>query len=641
MATGGNRKERHIPYGIESSHALSVLGSHLFPDPNFFVRELISNAIDASVGASSENSSSVEVTIEEGRSLTIRDYGCGMSESTMEEVLPVFFKSTKTDCDPLQIGEFGIGLYASLRYAKRVEVYSKRCDENSATVAVFGPSGVTLGTTERMDDGTEVKVYVAPDAPLSATDSIKLHMFICSVFPFSPVDIYVNAKPVAGPNCFDLPWEDSVRSDGWTPFPVSETPDFPHPEVVHVIRRTHALADFALFLTKGIIPPEQRSIQLFVKRVQVAPNYTPQQNKIIGTFLSGAVNARNVRLTVTRDAVIKEDNSVRTLDRLFFEVLGDGLQQMARERPRAFRHFVDEHREQFLMACSQSEDLLRRVHEFVTFKTSKGEWCPLGIVRKGRSAYYADSPEQLDALSARARKKHVVFLFASEAEHAFLSRLLAGSIPRVSWKRIDELALTRRRSKHYFHAQQVEAALRELVQSTSEPDLVSSRLSPALKVVRAKITEVQVLSAPKERRAAWLIPRFKRGVDKELARKEAREKVKREGEYQESSCYFSSAVKRTANEDNCDKILALNYDQPLIQEFFKILGSARPCDQQLSGFLLGSLLGIARNHSSEDWILWTEDLIDNARQLTNLATIIVAQHARQCEQRGAVTHESI
>jgi molecular chaperone HtpG len=162
-----------------------VFGINLFGNPTLFVRELVANAIDATLDILG-GAEPIRVRVEGNDLLTVRDYGSGMSEKTMEQVLPVFFKTTKAKENPRQIGVFGIGLYASLGYARQVVVRSRTRDAHSATMAIFGESGVTLQPIDWDGPGTEVSVHLSVEAPRSVTDKDELHKFLQSVFAFSP-----------------------------------------------------------------------------------------------------------------------------------------------------------------------------------------------------------------------------------------------------------------------------------------------------------------------------------------------------------------------------------------------------------------------------------------------------------------------
>lgn len=630
---------RHVDYGIDPKHALAVFGINLFGNPTLFVRELIANAIDATLDVP-EPTGPIHVRVEENNLLTVRDHGTGMSEKTMEQVLPVFFKTTRDKENPRHIGVFGIGLYASLGYAHQVLIRSRTRDADFATMGIFGETGITLQPINWDGPGTEVSVYLSREAPRSVTDKDALHKFLEAVFTFSPVDIYLNSTLVAGPSCFDPPWQEAASLEGWSPFPATDDTDPTTPPTLHVIRREHEIAQFALFLTRERIPRNQRNLRLLAKRVRVGDSYWPMGYASLGTFVAGVINANEVELTVVRDSMVEEAASVRALDTLFFQVLGDGLREFAEERPSAFQRFANEHRNDLLDACSKFDDLRQPIQTHIPFRTGNGDWQSLSVAAEHGHAYYAAHSEQLAVLSAVSDLDQPVFLFESAAEQAFLTRLREGSLPGVKWEPVDKLAVAAPGDRLYFRSQQVKSALQHLERTTRSPSAIKHLPKRTVSVVRSGVTEVEVVNAPKDRRAAWLVPRLKSGRREEGVFRESRKTVIQEGDLPESSSYFETQVRRHAHESGFDRVLFLNYAHPLVPMFFDVLGSVRNRDQELAGFLLGGLLAIARNESFKDWPLWNADFGDNAVQLMNLVTLLLTIYREQQENERSLDNES-
>lgn len=618
MPRGTKLQSQHIPYGIDSGHALEVISHNLLPNPYYFIRELISNAIDASIDAPIELKR-IQITTNGRKSLTIRDYGVGISQRNAEEVLPVFFKSTKGK-GGREIGIFGIGLYACLQYSTQVIVLTKTEEDKWATKAILGHSGVKLQSVRWKGPGTEITLELSDKAPSLVTDGHQLSLFIQSIFPFAPVDIHLDSVLIAGPSRFDPPWHQSGLSGGWSPFTCMDESNTSAPAIEFVIRQEHEIADFALFLTAQPVPTRHWNLQLFVKRVRVGDNYRPLDQGTIVTFLAGVINAHDLDLTLARDSVIKESPSVNALDELFFEVLGDGLSRFAEEMPQSFGSFVNEHRHQLLTTCLRIDSLRTRIQEHLPFRTINGEWRPLAVAKKHGKAYYTESTDHVDVPSGDPDNKPPVFLFGSDVERAFLTRLLAGSMKGVRWIR-SEQASDDPESRNYFLAEQVKSALKTLGRLTTPSKTSKTELKSNLRTVRSEVTSAMVVDNPKDRRAAYIIPELRPGRNEEDVWRKARERVIENEEHGESGYRFESAVRRQGHEDGYNKILCLNKAHPLVPAFFDLLGSPRQLDQKLGAYLLGGLLSIARNESYDDWMIWTTDFDYSAKHLMNLAII--------------------
>jgi hypothetical protein len=218
-----------------------------------------------------------------------------------------------------------------------------------------------------------------------------------------------------------------------------------------------------------------------------------------------------------------------------------------------------------------------------------------------------------------------IFLFESASEEVFLERLKGGLGINLDWKPVDELAVANPRSTHYFQAEQIKAALKGLSITTNEPLTIKTALKSTLKAVRSEVSNVEVISAPRDRRIAWLVPRLKPGIREEDTLKQARETVLGWGRH-EADLAFEQTVRQQANEIGHEKVLFLNYSREMVQVFIRVLGSMRAQDQQDAGFVLGGLLALARNESFNDWPIWTTDFADNAKHLLNLITLVLDKY---------------
>src|SRR5205823_1874873 len=108
-----------------------------------------------------------------------------------------------------RIGQFGIGLYAALQYASRVEIRSAQFDDGSGTLAVLtaGATGVFFEAVSKCRRGTLVTVHLISNIPSKLRDKTALLEYLRDVFVFSPIDIRIGGKPIAGPSVVTRPWD--------------------------------------------------------------------------------------------------------------------------------------------------------------------------------------------------------------------------------------------------------------------------------------------------------------------------------------------------------------------------------------------------------------------------------------------------
>ena len=167
-----------------SKKVLDMMINSIYTNKDIFLRELISNASDAldklSYLALTDKSinilpSSLEINIKankEDRTLTISDNGLGMNEEDLENNLGTiaesgslkFKEDNKDSKDAEIIGQFGVGFYSAFMVAKKVEVFSKKYNENDGFLWFSeGADGYTISKCAKENIGTTIKLYLKDD----------------------------------------------------------------------------------------------------------------------------------------------------------------------------------------------------------------------------------------------------------------------------------------------------------------------------------------------------------------------------------------------------------------------------------------------------------------------------------------------
>lgn len=167
-----------------SKRLLDMMINSIYTNREIFLRELLSNASDAldklsfislSDGSLDIDRDKLEINIirdEQNRILTITDNGIGMNEEELEHNLGTiaesdslrFKEDNKDNKDAEIIGQFGVGFYSSFMVAKKIEVLSRKYNEDDAYLwSSTGPDGYTITKTTKDSIGTEVRVYLRDD----------------------------------------------------------------------------------------------------------------------------------------------------------------------------------------------------------------------------------------------------------------------------------------------------------------------------------------------------------------------------------------------------------------------------------------------------------------------------------------------
>ncbi|GAA5930366.1 hypothetical protein JCM3775_004369 [Rhodotorula graminis] len=211
-------------YQSDIARLMRVVVSHLYHDRDVFVRELLSNANDAlekvrlmaltnpSILAPAENLNVTVLADAESGRIVIRDSGVGMTKEQLASNLGTIARSgTSEFLENLEkgdggnlIGQFGLGFYSSFLVADRVAVASKTADEDEQWVfeseanaegfkIVKDPRGATLGR------GTEITLYLKPDAQGDYLDVAKLRSLIQKHAEYNAAPIYLWSSALLDP----------------------------------------------------------------------------------------------------------------------------------------------------------------------------------------------------------------------------------------------------------------------------------------------------------------------------------------------------------------------------------------------------------------------------------------------------------
>jgi molecular chaperone HtpG len=211
MATGNIR--------VQTENIFPIIKKFLYSDHEIFLRELVSNAVDAtqklktlaSVGEfkGELGEPSIEVVLDaKKKTISIIDQGIGMTAEEVDKYLnqvafssaEEFLQKYKGQSENNIIGHFGLGFYSSFMVADKVEVITKSWREDAEAVrweCDGSPEYVLEPTTERTVRGTEIRLHVAADSE-EFLEEYRLRGILTKYCKFLPVPIYfrdANAKP--------------------------------------------------------------------------------------------------------------------------------------------------------------------------------------------------------------------------------------------------------------------------------------------------------------------------------------------------------------------------------------------------------------------------------------------------------------
>ncbi len=195
---------------VQTENIFPIIKKFLYSDHEIFLRELVSNAVDAcqkaktlsSLGELKEGAENYRVEVilnEKDKSLTIRDNGVGMSEEEVDKYInQIAFSGAEEFVSKYQdaqiIGHFGLGFYSAFMVAKEVEIISKsRKDAPAVKWVCDGSPNFTMETVEKETYGTDIILHIADDST-EFSEKSRLEGILNKYCRFMPIEIVFGEK---------------------------------------------------------------------------------------------------------------------------------------------------------------------------------------------------------------------------------------------------------------------------------------------------------------------------------------------------------------------------------------------------------------------------------------------------------------
>ena len=319
--------------GVTTENIFPVIKKFLYSDHEIFLRELVSNAIDAtqklktlsSFGEYKGELGDMKVTVtvdKEAGTLTVRDHGIGMTGEDVEKYInqiafsgaEEFLEKYKDTANSI-IGHFGLGFYSAFMVAKKVEIRSLSYKEGAQAVRweCDGSPVYTLEPFEKSERGTEIILHVDDDSKefLEQGRITSLLRKYCRFLPV-PVEtdgsVINNTEPAWTKKPADLTDEDYLRFYHEL-YPGQDDPLF----------WIHLNVDFPFTLT-GILyfPKIKNNFEVTRNRIQLYSNQVYVTDSVEGVvpefmmLLQGVIDSPDIPLNVSRsylqsDTAVKKD----------------------------------------------------------------------------------------------------------------------------------------------------------------------------------------------------------------------------------------------------------------------------------------------------------------------------------------------
>jgi molecular chaperone HtpG len=445
---------------VSVENIFPLIKKFLYSDHEIFLRELVSNATDAtlklkhltSIGEANVayGNPMIEVKIDkEGKKLHLIDQGLGMTAeevekyinqiafSGAEEFLEKYKDSAK---DSGVIGHFGLGFYSAFMVAEKVEIITKSYkDEPAAHWTCDGSPEFSLVAHDKTERGSEIILHMAEDS-LEFLEEHRIRELLTKYNKFMPIPIKFGTKQEALPKPEDAPEEYKIEyievdniinnpNPAWTKQPVDLTDEdyktFYHElypmQFEEPLFNIHLNVDYPFNLTGILYFPKMTAdlqlqkdkIQLYQNQVYVTDNVEGIVPEFLG-MLKGVIDSPDIPLNVSR-SYLQADGNVKKISNYITRKVADKLKSLFNENRADFEQKWNDIKIVLEYGMLSEPKFYEKAGDFVLYPTTEEKYFTLAELKEAITANQTDKNGKL------------VVLYASnkEAQHSYIDSALA------------------------------------------------------------------------------------------------------------------------------------------------------------------------------------------------------------------------
>ena len=408
---------------VQTENIFPIIKQFLYSDTEIFLRELVSNAVDATqkmktlknIGELNTdlNKLRVEVILDkEAKTLTIRDNGIGMTDEEVDKYINQIafsgaeeFVNKYKDADKKNsiIGHFGLGFYSAFMVAKEVEIISKSQQPNSLPVrwVCDGSPNFTMEETKKKSKGTDVVLHIADDSTEFLEES-RISTILNKYCKFLPVEIKFGTKTdkVDDPKGkkdkdgnvekIDKVSDNIINNTkpAWTKTPsnlkekhYNEFYKELYPmEFNDPLFHIHLNVDFPFNLTgilyfpklKNNLEVQKNKINLYSNQVFITDNVENIVPEFL-TLLHGVIDSPDIPLNVSR-SYLQADGNVKKISSHITKKVADKLAQMFKKDRKDFEQKWDDVKVFIEYGMLTEEKFFEKANDFALYKNTNDHY---------------------------------------------------------------------------------------------------------------------------------------------------------------------------------------------------------------------------------------------------------------------------
>ncbi len=455
---------------VNTENIFPIIKKSLYSNHEIFLRELVSNAVDASqklaalssIGEYKGELGDLKVRVsfdKDAKTITISDSGIGLTADEMEKYInQVAFSGAtefvekykdKTDLNNM-IGAFGLGFYSAFMVSKTVEIQSLSYQDGAqaARWTCDGSTSFEISAGSRTERGTDIILHVADDSE-EFLNSFRLKEILKKYCRFLPIAIEFEGEQVNEPKPLWTKKPTELTDEDYQKFyedlyPMAEKPLFwIHLNVDYPFNLTGVLFFPKL---KADFEPNRNKIQLYSRQVfitdaveDIVPDYL--------RLLHGVIDSPDIPLNVSR-SFLQTDGNVKKINSHISKKVADKLHEIFKNNREDFESKWDNLDLFVKYGMLSDEKFYDRAKAFCLYKDTQGKLSTWEDYTEGIKAVQTDKNDQLVALytsdaeaqhsfvSAAEKRNYSVLQLGSVIDSHFLS-FLESKLEKTQFKRVD------------------------------------------------------------------------------------------------------------------------------------------------------------------------------------------------------------
>lgn len=479
---------------VSVENIFPLIKKFLYSDHEIFLRELVSNATDATlklkhltnIGEAKIEYGNpfIEIKVDkEGKKLHITDQGVGMTKEEVEKYINQIafsgaeefiekYKDKKGE-DAGIIGHFGLGFYSAFMVANNVEIITKSYkDEPAAHWSCDGSPNYTLVEGTKTDRGTEIILHISEEE-VAFLEEGKITELLTKYNKFMPIPIKFGMKTETLPKPEGAKEEDAAPtkevdniinnpSPAWTKQP-SELKDQDYSsfykelypmQFEEPLFNIHLNVDYPFNLT-GILyfPKMNKDMQIQKDKIQLYQNQVFVTDNVEGivpeflTMLRGVIDSPDIPLNVSR-SYLQADGAVKKISSYITRKVGDKLKSLFNDNREEFNAKWDDIKIVIEYGMLTEDKFFDKAQDFMLYPTVNGNYHTFAELKEKLAAaqtdkddklvlLYASNKEEQHSYIAAAKDKGYEVLLLDSPIISHLIQKLETSQEKISFARVD------------------------------------------------------------------------------------------------------------------------------------------------------------------------------------------------------------